>query len=144
MLTSILTFLGSAFMGSLWQYLTQKQTYAHDERMAELKAMGKVQELQAKEMISARTVDSDSWIKRFMAIIIVFSVVLLPKIVMVFCPEILVTYGYIDVSSGIFSGGKDILRFLVLDKGFIITPWDMLYADCVIGMYFGRALIKRN
>lgn len=144
MLTSIFTFLGSSFVSSMWQYLVQKQQDTHEREMALIAQRKTEVELQAKETESARKVDSDSWIKRAMAIIVVFSIVLLPKLVMILKPDLLMTFGYFDIfGGGLFSSTKETIKYIVIDKGFLITPFDTLYCEMVLGMYFGRSIVRR-
>lgn len=143
MLTTLFTFLGSSTIGALLQHIRQSAADKHEEQMALIKSRQAATELQAKEMESARKVDSDSWVKRAMAIVVVFSVVLLPKLAMLFRPDLLIAVGYYDITS-FFSSTTEQIKWLTLNKGFAITPFDLMYCEAVLGMYFGRSLVKRG
>ena len=67
-----------------------------------------------------------AWTRRLIALSAVFSIIVLPKLVAVFYPEINVIVGYTEVEGGILNwilGGNETVRWQAA-SGFVITPLD--------------------
>ena len=96
----IITMLGSTLLGgfmSLWsQSIKAKQ--------AEQKMLLARAEFQAETVKSAREYENTGfqWTRRIIALTAIFAIVVLPKVVAVFYPEIAVTVGYTQFKPGFF------------------------------------------
>jgi hypothetical protein len=104
---------------------------------------GKFQ-LQAVE--AARNVKDKGfqWTRRIIALTAVFSIVVLPKLVAVFAPDVLVTVGYTEFKPGFLFFTKDVEIFKwVTFEGLVITQLDTNLVSAIIGMYFGGSLVKK-
>lgn len=137
----IITMLGSTLLGgfmSLWsQSIKAKQA-----QQAMLIERAKVQQ---KAVKAAREYDNAGfqWTRRIIALTALFSIVVLPKVVAIFYPEIAVTVGYTEFRPGFFFiPEKEVLEWKVL-KGLVITPLDTNLVGAIVGMYFGGSLVKR-
>ena len=73
----------------------------------------------------------------------IFAIVVLPKVVAVFYPEISVTVGYTEFRPGfMFFSEKEVLKWRAL-QGLVITPLDTNLVGAIVGMYFGGSLVKK-
>ena len=82
--------------------------------------------------------------RRIIALTSIFAIVLLPKLVPIFYPEILVTVGYTNWKPGFlfFTDGKEIFEWVSFN-GLVITQLDTNLVSAIIGMYFGGSLVKK-
>jgi len=83
------------------------------------------------------------WTRRVIALTAIFSIILLPKLVAIFYPDILVSVGYTQFKPGFFFvPEKEVLKWISL-QGLVITPLDTNLVAAITGMYFGGSLVKR-
>ncbi len=138
----IITMLGSTLLSGLLKVWSASRK-AKEEQQKLLIARGKVQ-LQAIE--SARNYDNKGfqWTRRIIALVSVFAIVLLPKLVAVYYPDVDVTVGYTNWRPGFmfFREGREIFEWVTF-QGLVITQLDTNLVAAVIGMYFGGSLVKR-
>lgn len=81
------------------------------------------------------------WTRRIIALTAIFSVIVFPKIVAVWMPEIAVHIGYPQESQGflfLFSGVTKI-KWVTM-HGLVITPLDTHLLSAIVGLYFGGSL----
>ena len=100
---------------------------------------------QAETVKSAREYDNAGfqWTRRIIALTAIFAIVVLPKVVAVFYPEISVTVGYTQFKPGFFFvPEKEVMEWKAL-TGLVITPLDTNLVGAIVGMYFGGSLVKR-
>ena len=84
------------------------------------------------------------WTRRIIALTAVFSIVVLPKLVAVFAPDVLVTVGYTQFKPGFLFFTKDVEIFKwITFEGLVITQLDTNLVSAIIGMYFGGSLVKK-
>jgi hypothetical protein len=116
---------------------------AKEEQQKLLITRGKFQ-LQAIE--SARNYDNKGfqWTRRIIALVSIFAIVLLPKLVAIYYPDVDVTVGYTNWRPGFmfFREGREIFEWVTF-QGLVITQLDTNLVAAVIGMYFGGSLVKR-
>ena len=137
----IITMLGSTLLGGLMSMWSQS-IKAKQAQQAMLMERAKFQQ---KAVQSAREYDNAGfqWTRRIIALTAIFAIVVLPKVVAVFYPEISVTVGYTEFRPGfMFFSEKEVLKWRAL-QGLVITPLDTNLVGAIVGMYFGGSLVKK-
>jgi len=138
----IITMLGSTVLGGVMSIWADSRKAKAEEQQL-LITRGKFQ-LQAVE--AARNVKDTGfqWTRRIIALTAVFSIVVLPKLVAVFAPDVLVTVGYTEFKPGFLFFTKDVEIFKwITFEGLVITQLDTNLVSAIIGMYFGGSLVKK-
>tara|TARA_Y100001963_G_scaffold149889_1_gene230120 strand:- start:373 stop:804 length:432 start_codon:yes stop_codon:yes gene_type:complete len=137
----IITMLGSTLLGGLMSLWSQS-IKAKQAQQAMLMERAKFQQ---KAVQSAREYENAGfqWTRRIIALTAIFAIVVLPKVVAVFYPEISVTVGYTEFRPGfLFFSEKEVLKWRAL-QGLVITPLDTNLVGAIVGMYFGGSLVKK-
>ena len=138
----IITMLGSTVLGGVMSIWADSRKAKAEEQQL-LITRGKFQ-LQAVE--AARNVKDKGfqWTRRIIALTAVFSIVVLPKLVAVFAPDVLVTVGYTEFKPGFlfFTEDREIFKWITFE-GLVITQLDTNLVSAIIGMYFGGSLVKK-
>lgn len=140
----LITMLGSTVLGgvmSIWgQSIKAKQ---ENNKMLMERA-----NFNAKQVNIARDAGKNdkhfAWTRRLIALSAVFSIIVLPKLVAVFYPEINVIVGYTEVEGGILNlllGANETVRWQAA-SGFVITPLDTHIVSAIVGLYFGAGFTK--
>jgi len=103
---------------------------------------------QAEQVNAARdagkTDSHFAWTRRLIALSAVFSIIVLPKVVAVWYPEVNVIVGYTEVQGGFTNwlfGPEEAIKWITA-KGFVITPLDTHIVSAIIGLYFGAGFTK--
>jgi len=138
----IITMLGSTLLSGLLSLWSQRMKAKQEEQ----KMLIARTEVQNAAISDARTYDNKGfqWTRRIIALTAIFSIVLLPKLVPLFYPEVLVTVGYTNWKPGFlfFTDGKEIFEWISFN-GLVITQLDTNLVSAIIGMYFGGSLVKK-
>ena len=137
----IITMLGSTLLGGLMSLWSQS-IKAKQAQQAMLMERAKFQQ---KAVQSAREYENAGfqWTRRIIALTAIFSIVVLPKVVAIFYPDISVTVGYTEFRPGfLFFSEKEVLKWRAL-QGLVITPLDTNLVGAIVGMYFGGSLVKK-
>jgi hypothetical protein len=81
--------------------------------------------------------------RRIIALSAVGAIIVWPKVIAVFWPEIPVTIGYTEWNPGFlfFTEGKELVKWQAL-KGLVITPLDTHLLSAIVGLYFGASVVK--
>jgi hypothetical protein len=104
----------------------------------------------AKQVNEARNAGKNdkhfAWTRRLIALSAVFSIIVLPKLVAVWYPEVSVFVGYTEVQSNFFTSffggeGTEIIKWQMA-QGFVITPLDTHIVSAIVGLYFGAGFTK--
>ena len=101
----------------------------------------------AEQADKARDV-KDSFTKntrRWIALMCVFAIIVLPKIVFLIAPETPIYVGYTEATMQgwwIFASSTDVTQWKPLE-GLVITPLDTHVVSSIIGLYFGGSLVRR-
>jgi len=85
-----------------------------------------------------------AWTRRLIALSAVFSIIVLPKLVAVWYPEVTVFVGYTEMQGGFFNwlfGPEEAIQWKMA-KGFVITPLDTHIVSAIVGLYFGAGFTK--
>jgi len=85
-----------------------------------------------------------AWTRRLIALSSVFSIIVLPKLVAVWYPDVSVYVGYTEAQGGLFNWlfGPDEAIQWKMAKGFVITPLDTHIVSAIVGLYFGAGFTK--
>lgn len=85
-----------------------------------------------------------AWTRRIIALVSVLAIVVLPKLVAVYYPDVDVTVGYTNWNPGFwfFREGRDVFEWITF-QGLVITQLDTNLVSAIIGMYFGGSLVKK-
>ena len=137
----IITLLGSTVLSGVLKMWSQSSKAKQTQQKMLIARAG----VQIKSFKDAREHENTgfAWTRRIIALTAVFAVVLLPKLIAVFYPEITVTVGYTQFKPGLFFvPEKEIMKWESL-QGLVITPLDTNLVGEIIGMYFGGSLVKR-
>ena len=138
----IITMLGSTVLGGVMSIWADSRKAKAEEQQL-LITRGKFQ-LQAVEAARNGKDKGFQWTRRIIALTAVFSIVVLPKLVAVFAPDVLVTVGYTEFKPGFLFFTKDVEIFKwVTFEGLVITQLDTNLVSAIIGMYFGGSLVKK-
>ena len=134
--------LGSTLLSSLLSIWAQSRK-AKDDQQKLLITRG---EFEIKAIKAARNVKDKgfAWTRRIIALVSVFAIVLLPKMVAVYYPEVDVTVGYTNWRPGFWFLVEARERFeWITFQGLVITQLDTNLVSAIIGMYFGGSLVKK-
>ena len=79
------------------------------------------------------------------AVLIVFAIVLFPKLLPLLQPDASVIVGYLEFKPGfLFIPEKEIMKWITLSSNsLVITPLDTNLVSAIIGLYFGGSLVKK-
>jgi hypothetical protein len=81
--------------------------------------------------------------RRIIALSAVGAIIVWPKVIAVFWPEIPVTVGYTEWNPGFlfFTEGTELVKWQAM-KGLVITPLDTHLLSAIVGLYFGASVVK--
>ena len=138
----IITMLGSTLLSSVLSIWSQSRKAKADEQ----KLLITRGEFQMKAIKAAREVKDKgfAWTRRIIALVSVLAIVVLPKLVAVFYPDVDVTVGYTNWRPGFWFLVESRERFeWITFQGLVITQLDTNLVSAIIGMYFGGSLVKK-
>jgi len=134
--------LGSTLLSSLLSIWAQSRKAKAEEQ----KLLITRGEFEMKAIAAARKVKDKGfqWTRRIIALAAIFAIVVLPKLVAVFYPEVDVTVGYTNWRPGFWFlvEGRERFEWITF-QGLVITQLDTNLVSAIIGMYFGGSLVKR-
>lgn len=137
----LFTLLGSSVLGGIMQIASRTLEARSRERLFTLQAL----QANANIIDNARRYENRGfqWTRRIIALTAVTFIVVFPKIVSVYHPEIPVHIGYSEFKDGFlfFTSDKFRVQWVAL-KGMVITPLDTHLMSAVIGLYFGGSLTR--
>ena len=139
----MITMLGSTVLGGVMSIWSQ----SIKAKQAEQKMLLQRAEVQTKSFKEAREYENTGfqWTRRIIALIAVFAIVLLPKLMPVLSPDTSVIVGYLEFKPGfLFFEGKEVMQWVPMAaRGIVITPLDTNLVGAIVGMYFGGSLVKK-
>ena len=139
----IITMLASTVLGgvmSIWA--ESRKAKAENEKL--LITRGEFDMKARKQSLDHGLKDKGfAWTRRIIALTSVFAIVLLPKLVAVYYPDVDVTVGYTNWQPGFlfFVEGREVFEWVTF-QGLVITQLDTNLVSAIIGMYFGGSLAK--
>ena len=138
----LITMLGSGILGgvmSLWS-----KSMDNKKKLFEMAMVTRDQEQKAIKAARNHKNPAFQWTRRIVTLAAVFAIVVWPKIVPVFWPDILTIVGWTAWDPGfLFIPGEDVTKFQYL-KGLVITPLDTHLMSAIVGMYFGASTVKNR
>jgi len=138
----IITMLGSTLISSMLSLWSQRMKAKQDEQ----KMLITRGEFQLKAVDAARNVQDKGfqWTRRIIALSAIFAIVILPKLVAVYYPDVDVTVGYTLFQPGFlfFTDDREVFEWITF-QGLVITQLDTNLVSAIIGMYFGGSLVKK-
>ena len=139
----MITMLGSTVLGGVMSIWSQ----SIKAKQAEQKMLLQRADVQQKGFREAREYNNVGfqWTRRIIALIAVFSIVLLPKLMPLLSPDVSVIVGYLEFKPGfLFLPEKEIMKWVTLSSNsLVITPLDTNLVAAIIGLYFGGSLVKK-
>ena len=139
----IITMLASTVLGGVMSVWSEsRKAKAENEKL--LITRGEFDIKAKKQSLDHGLKDKGfAWTRRIIALTSVFAIVLLPKLVAVYYPEVSVTVGYTQWKPGFlfFTEGREIFDWISFE-GLVITQLDTNLVSAIIGMYFGGSLAK--
>ena len=138
----IITMLGSTLISSLLSLWSQRMKAKQDEQKMLLQRA----EMRMEAVDAARNVENVGfqWTRRIIALSSIFAIIILPKLVAVYYPDVDVTVGYTVFNPGFlfFTEGREVFEWITF-QGLVITQLDTNLVSAIIGMYFGGSLVKK-
>jgi len=136
----LVTMLGSSLIGGFLTIWAKKI----ENQKAQTEMLIGLRKQEAEAIDAARRYENPGfqYTRRTIAILAVLFIVVWPKIVPVFWPDVLTIVGWTTWDPGfwIFEG-KELTKFQYL-KGLVITPLDTHLMSAIVGMYFGASMVK--
>ena len=142
----LITMLGSTLLGGVMSFMGQ----AMKNKAEQQKMLMERANFNAKQVNAARdagkTDSHFAWTRRLIALSSVFAIIVLPKLVAVWYPEVQVIVGYTEATGGFwnFLFGPDEAIKWKYAQGFVITPLDTHIVSAIVGLYFGAGFTKQN
>ena len=140
----LITMLGSTLLGGVMSFMGQ----AMKNKAEQQKMLMERANFNAKQVNAARdagkTDSHFAWTRRLIALSSVFAIIVLPKLVAVWYPEVNVIVGYTEATGGFwnFMFGPDEAIKWKYAQGFVITPLDTHIVSASVGLYFGAGFTK--
>lgn len=133
----LITMLASTILGGVMSIWGQSNKNKAEHQKALVGAVS-----QARE--HGKTDVHFAWTRRIIALSAVFSIIVLPKVVAVWYPEVSVVVGYTEVTGGLkewLFGTQESIQWRSA-HGFVITPLDTHIVSAIVGLYFGAGFTK--
>ena len=138
----LVTMLGSSLMGGVMTLRGQSAKAKQDSFQRAIEGLS----AQSKATDLARRYENKGFqvTRRVIALSAIGAVIVWPKVVAVFWPEIGVTVGYTSWSPGfLFFEGSEEVKWQAV-KGLVLTPLDTHLVSAIIGLYFGASIVKNS
>lgn len=137
----LITMLGSGLLSGVMTLFSQSQKAKQDAFNRAIEGLS----AQSKATDVARRYENKGFqvTRRIIALSAVGAIIVWPKVIAVFWPEIPVTIGYTEWNPGFlfFTEGKELVKWQAL-KGLVITPLDTHLLSAIVGLYFGSSMVK--
>lgn len=133
----LITMLASTILGGVMSIWGQSNKNKAEHQRALVGAVSQAREHGKNDVHFA-------WTRRIIALSAVFSIIVLPKVVAVWYPEVSVVVGYTEVTGGLkewIFGTQESIQWRSA-YGFVITPLDTHIVSAIVGLYFGAGFTK--
>jgi len=136
----LITMLGSGLLSGVMTLWGQSQKAKQDAFQRAIDGLS----AQSEATDLARRYENKGFqvTRRIIALSAVGAVIVWPKVVAVFWPEVSVTVGYTEWNPGFlfFEGSEETTWQAV--KGLVLTPLDTHLLSAIVGLYFGASMVK--
>ena len=136
----LITMLGSGLLSGVMTLWGQSQKAKQDAFQRAIDGLA----AQSEATDLARRYENKGFqvTRRIIALSAVFAVIVWPKVVAVFWPEVPVVVGYTEWNPGFlfFEGSEETTWQAV--KGLVLTPLDTHLLSAIMGLYFGASMVK--
>lgn len=141
--TELATLLGTSLLGGIMKLIAMNQEAKRKERLYALQALN-ARFAQVEKARKHRDFGFQ-WTRRVIALLAVLAVIVLPKVVAVWMPDLPVFVGYPEIEEGFlfFTSDVEKIRWVEL-RGLTLTPLDTHLLSAIIGLYFGGSLTGHN
>jgi hypothetical protein len=142
----LVTMLGSTVLGGVMSMWGQSMKAKQEQNKMLLQRA----EFNATQVNAARDAGKNdkhfAWTRRLIALSSVFAIIVLPKLVAVFYPDVSVLVGYSEIQKGFFTDffggdGTELIKWHAAN-GLVITPLDTHIVSAIVGLYFGAGFTK--
>jgi|TARA_R110000803_G_scaffold159001_1_gene223212 hypothetical protein len=137
----LMTMLGSGLLSGVLTLFSRSQKAKQDAFTRAIEGLS----AQSKATDLARRYENKGFqvTRRIIALSAVGAIIIWPKIIAVFWPEIPVTVGYTEWNPGFLflTEGKELIKWQAL-QGLVITPLDTHLLSAIVGLYFGASVVK--
>lgn len=136
----LITMLGSGLLGglmTLWSQSMKSKQEAFQRAIDGLAAQSKATDM-------ARRYENHGFqvTRRIIALSAIGAVIVWPKVVPIFWPEIQVVVGWTQWNPGfLFFGGSEETVWKTM-TGLVLTPLDTHLVSAIVGLYFGASIVK--
>lgn len=141
----LVTMLGSTLLGGVMSIWGQS-IKAKEKQQEFLLKRGEAHAAYADDARKHGLKDTHfAWTRRLIALSSVFAIIVLPKLVAVWYPEVGVYVGYTEAQGGLFNWmfGPSEAVVWKYAQGFVITPLDTHMVSAIVGLYFGAGFTKK-
>lgn len=139
----LISLLGSAVLGGVLQIWQQSIAAKKEARLMEIKLLNaKAQPIEQARQYRSKSAEK---VRGIIAIMTVFSVVLLPKLAAIFFPTLNVMVGYMEWHPEWIFGireGYEAIGWKTILGGLVITPLDTILLSSLAGFYFGAVTAR--
>lgn len=141
--TELVTLLGTSLIGGIMKLFAMSQEAKRKERLYALQALN-TRFAQIEKARKHRDLGFQ-WTRRVIALLAVSAVIVLPKVVAIWMPDLPVFVGYPEIEEGFlfFTSDVEKIRWVEL-RGLTLTPLDTHLLSAIIGLYFGGSLAGHN
>jgi len=140
----LITMLGSGLLSgvmTLWSQSLKAKQQSHKHLMDKI-------ETKNAAVAAARDTTNKGmqFTRRIITLSAVAAIVVWPKVVPVFWPEVPTIVGWTEWNPGFwfFTDGQDVVKWTTASKGLILTPLDTHLLSAIIGLYFGSSVVKNS
>ena len=136
----LVTMLGSGLMGGVMTLWSQGMKAKQDSFQRAIDGLS----AQSTATDLARRYENKGFqvTRRIIALSAVGAIIVWPKVVAVFWPDIGVTVGYTAWKPGfLFFEGTEVVKWEAV-KGLVLTPLDTHLVSAIVGLYFGASIVK--
>ena len=136
----LITMLGSGLLGglmTLWSQSMKSKQEAFQRAIDGLAAQSKATDM-------ARRYENHGFqvTRRIIALSAIGAIIVWPKVVPIFWPEIQVVVGWTQWNPGfLFFGGSEETVWKTM-TGLVLTPLDTHLVSAIVGLYFGASIVK--
>ena len=139
----LITLLGSVMIGFLTALVSLRMKLAAQTQKHLMQAAGLQKKMWADAREHGLKDRGFAWTRRLIALMAVFAIIVFPKLVAVWMPDVNVTLGWTEWKPGFLfiTEGRNVIEWKVA-TGLVLTPLDTHLVSAIVGLYFGGSIMK--